>query len=103
MQEGVIHALLVVHLHVGRRLQGPVPAVVRVDVVGADDLGFADLVFCHVTRAPIGPLVWNEPDYCIGLDGADAAAAAWARRAASSWKLAVQSRATAKAPSTASP
>ena len=41
VQAAEIDALLEVHLHVARRLQRPVPAVVRVDVVGADDDRFA--------------------------------------------------------------
>src|SRR6185369_5570994 len=52
VQPAEIDPLLEVDLHVARRLQRPVPAVMRIDVIGSDDLWLACLLLCHKWSAP---------------------------------------------------
>src|SRR5204862_2306050 len=47
MQPAEIDALLEIDLGVARRLQRTIPAVMWIDVVGADELGFLDLSLRH--------------------------------------------------------
>ena len=47
VQPAEIDPFLEIDLRVARRLQRPVPAVVRIDVVGPDDLRLAPAFPCH--------------------------------------------------------
>jgi len=55
MQPAEIDALLEIDLGVARRLQRPIPAVMRIDVVGADAPGFCGFLPRH----------YSIPDQCI--------------------------------------
>ena len=53
VQAAKVDAFLEVHLRVAGRLQRPIPAMLRIDVVGSDDRGLVCLFLRHVAYHPL--------------------------------------------------